>query len=160
MASHTQPETSLPALFLQRMASWLGPEFGPFVEALTAPSDIGLRVNTLKISPHEFEGRSPFPLRPVPWCPEGFVVTDPEARPGTHPYHEAGLYYLQDPSAMAAGVLLNPQPGEWVLDLCAAPGGKTTHIWLADGEPGRPGGERNSPPAGLALAKNLRPAWG
>ncbi|RME37283.1 MAG: RsmB/NOP family class I SAM-dependent RNA methyltransferase, partial [Thermoflexia bacterium] len=155
MASHTQPETSLPALFLQRMASWLGPEFGPFVEALTAPSDIGLRVNTLKISPHEFEGRSPFPLRPVPWCPEGFVVTDPEARPGTHPYHEAGLYYLQDPSAMAAGVLLNPQPGEWVLDLCAAPGGKTTHLAARMENRGVLVANEIHPRRVLALAKNL-----
>ncbi len=118
----------LPPLFLQRMAAWLGPEFPAFLEALQAPHPTGLRVNSLKISPEAFSARSPFPLQPVPWCPEGFVVPEATARPGIHPYHEAGLYYLQDPAAMLAAPLLAPQPGEWVLDLCAAPGGKTTHL--------------------------------
>ncbi|MCS7281875.1 MAG: RsmB/NOP family class I SAM-dependent RNA methyltransferase [Anaerolineae bacterium] len=145
----------LPSLFLQRMAGWLGPEFGPFLEALTASPTVGLRVNTLKISPQDFATRSPFPLEPVPWCPEGFVVTDREARPGTHPYHEAGLYYLQDPSAMAAGVLLDPQPGEWVLDLCAAPGGKTTHLAARMGNEGVLVANEIHPRRVLALAKNL-----
>ncbi|MBC7227152.1 MAG: RsmF rRNA methyltransferase first C-terminal domain-containing protein [Thermoflexales bacterium] len=117
-----------PPLFLQRMAAWLGPEFPAFLEALQAPHLPGLRVNSLKISPADFQARSPLPLQPVPWCPEGFVVPEPTARPGIHPYHEAGLYYLQDPAAMLAAPLLSPQPGEWVLDLCAAPGGKTTHL--------------------------------
>lgn len=137
------------------MAEWLGPEFGPFLEAMTAPPDVGLRVNTLKLSPQDFLARSPFPLEPVPWCPEGFVVSDPAARPGTHPYHEAGLYYLQDPSAMAAGVLLDPQPGEWVLDLCAAPGGKTTHLAARMGNEGVLVANEIHPRRVLALAKNL-----
>ena len=64
----------LPPLFLQRMAAWLGPEFSAFLEALQAPPALGLRVNLLKISPADFMARSPFPLQPVPWCPEGFVV--------------------------------------------------------------------------------------
>jgi 16S rRNA C967 or C1407 C5-methylase (RsmB/RsmF family)/NOL1/NOP2/fmu family ribosome biogenesis protein len=68
-----------------------------------------------------------FNLTPVPWCPTGFYY-DPETRPGLHPYHAAGAYYLQEPSAMAPAELLDPQPGERVLDLCAAPGGKTTQI--------------------------------
>ncbi|WP_322798176.1 RsmB/NOP family class I SAM-dependent RNA methyltransferase [Thermoflexus sp.] len=118
----------LPERFLERMQAWLGPEVGAFLQALAGPYRTGLRVNTLKIAPEAFRARSPFPLSPVPWCPEGFVIEDPEARPGLHPYHAAGLYYLQDPSAMAAAVLLDPQPGEWVLDLAAAPGGKTTHL--------------------------------
>jgi len=117
-----------PDRFVERMQAWLGPEAEIFLRALAGPYRTGLRVNTLKIDPEAFRARSPFPLSPVPWCPEGFVIEDPEARPGLHPYHAAGLYYLQDPSAMAAAVLLDPQPGEWVLDLAAAPGGKTTHI--------------------------------
>ncbi len=123
MQMHTFPER-----FVQRMQAWLGPEAPAFLEALAGPYRTGLRVNTLKIAPEAFRARSPFPLSPVPWCPEGFVIEDPEARPGLHPYHATGLYYLQDPSAMAAAVLLDPQPGEWVLDLAAAPGGKTTHL--------------------------------
>ncbi len=119
---------TFPERFVRRMRVWLGPEAEPFLQALSGPYRTGLRVNTLKIDPEAFRSRSPFPLSPVPWCPEGFVIEDLEARPGLHPYHAAGLYYLQDPSAMAAAILLDPQPGEWVLDLAAAPGGKTTHI--------------------------------
>lgn len=117
-----------PERFVERMQGWLGSEADVFLAALAGPYRTGLRVNTLKIAPEAFRARSPFPLSPVPWCPEGFVIEDPEVRPGLHPYHAAGLYYLQDPSAMAAAVLLDPQPGEWVLDLAAAPGGKTTHL--------------------------------
>jgi 16S rRNA C967 or C1407 C5-methylase (RsmB/RsmF family)/NOL1/NOP2/fmu family ribosome biogenesis protein len=105
----------------------------PFQAALLGPPTAGLRVNRLKLEPEAFATISPFPLAPVPWCAEGFVLRDlpgavAAARPGRHPYHAAGLYYLQDPSAMAAAELLLPQPGERVLDLSAAPGGKATHI--------------------------------
>ena len=69
----------------------------------------------------------PFEGEAVPWEAQG-VYYDPTARPGLHPYHEAGVYYLQEASAMSAVSLLDPQPGERVCDLCAAPGGKTTQI--------------------------------
>ena len=68
-----------------------------------------------------------FGLKKIPWARDGYYY-DSETRPGRHPYHEAGLYYIQEPSAMAVTELLDPQPGERVLDLCAAPGGKTTQI--------------------------------
>lgn len=119
--------SDLPDAFLQRMATLLGDEYPTFLEALQRPPDVGLRVNTLKVSPATFRTLAPFSLEPVPWCPEGFVVIGGDP-PGKHPYHSAGLYYLQDPSAMAVGEVLAPQPGEWVLDLCAAPGGKATHL--------------------------------
>lgn len=118
----------IPELFLERMTSLLREEVSQFAQALRLPGPPALRVNTLKITPASFAERSPFPLEQVPWCPEGFVVTDLQARPALHPYHSAGLYYLQDPAAMLAAVLLDPQPGECVLDLCAAPGGKATHL--------------------------------
>ncbi|HHP51624.1 MAG TPA: hypothetical protein ENM97_07780 [Moorella mulderi] len=119
---------NLPEGFQSRIKTLLPGEAEDFLRALAGEEAAGLRVNTLKISPEGFRARSPFPLEPVPWCPEGFIVKDRSARPALHPYHFAGLYYLQDPSAMLAGVILNPQPGEWVLDLCAAPGGKATHL--------------------------------
>ncbi len=88
---------------------------------------MGLRVNTLKLSPQYFERAMPFLLTPIPWCPAGFTLPA-ETRPGKHPYHAAGLYYLQDPAAMAVAEILAPQPAERVLDLSAAPGGKSTHL--------------------------------
>ena len=118
---------SFPPLFLSRMQRQLGDEYDAFLASYHQPPDIGLRVNTLKLSPEEFESISPFQLTPIPWAPAGFILPS-DSRPGKHPYHTAGLYYLQDPSAMAVAELLAPQPGERVLDLAAAPGGKATHI--------------------------------
>ena len=109
------------------MHDLLGDEFTPFLARYDQPASVGLRVNTLKLSPEAFQALSPFPLSPIPWSPAGFQVIG-AAQPGKHPYHAAGLYYLQEPSAMAVAELLNPQPGERVLDLSAAPGGKTTHL--------------------------------
>ena len=118
----------LPKAFLSRMAELLGEEFPAFLKALTeGKRTYGLRVNTLKLPPEAFQRISPWPLRPIPWCQEGFYYPE-EARPGPHPFFYAGLYYIQEPSAQAVGVLLDPKPGERVLDLAAAPGGKTTHL--------------------------------
>jgi len=118
----------LPKAFLSRMAELLGEEFPLFLKALTEGGrTYGLRVNTLKLFPDAFQRISPWPLRPIPWCPEGFYYPE-EARPGPHPFFYAGLYYIQEPSAQAVGVLVDPRSGERVLDLAAAPGGKTTHL--------------------------------
>jgi NOL1/NOP2/sun family putative RNA methylase len=111
------------------MRHLLGDEFGAFLESYNQPPSAGLRLNTLKITPEAFQSISPFSLSPIPWCPSGFLIeNEPQPSPGKHPYHAAGLYYLQDPSAMAVAELFNPQPGDIVLDLAAAPGGKTTHL--------------------------------
>ena len=113
----------LPEAFLERMKHQLGEEYPDFLQSLERPRAVALRYNPLK-------GEAPamdFAGEPVPWEPMGFYY-DPEARPGLHPYHEAGVYYLQEASAMAPVALLDPRPGEKVLDLCAAPGGKTTQI--------------------------------
>ncbi|MCO5179824.1 MAG: RsmF rRNA methyltransferase first C-terminal domain-containing protein [Anaerolineae bacterium] len=118
-----------PAEFLARMRDLLGTEeYAAFRQAFEQPPRAGLRVNTLKISIPDFISIAPFSLAPVGrWEPAGFIVTD-ESRPGRHPYHDAGLYYLQEPSAMAAAALLSATPGERVLDLAAAPGGKATQL--------------------------------
>ncbi len=113
----------LPEAFLQRISAQLGPEYPAFLESLTRPRAVALRFNPLKGE----APRLPFVGERVPWEPQGFYY-DPAARPGLHPYHEAGVYYLQEASAMSAVALLDPQPGERVLDLCAAPGGKSTQI--------------------------------
>ena len=112
----------LPAEFLERMEKQLGAEFPAFLRSLERPRAVALRFDPRKKRPV-----LPFAQETVPWEPNGLYY-DPTARPGLHPYHEAGVYYLQEASAMAPVALLDPQPGEWVLDLCAAPGGKTTQI--------------------------------
>ncbi|WP_153126391.1 RsmF rRNA methyltransferase first C-terminal domain-containing protein [Peribacillus tepidiphilus] len=117
----------LPKDFIVKMKGLLKDEYEAFIKSYGENKSQGLRVNTLKVSIDEFLEISPFTLEKIPWVKEGFFYKD-EERPGKHPYHEAGLYYIQEPSAMAVGEMMDPQPGEKVLDLCAAPGGKTTHI--------------------------------
>ena len=112
----------LPQAFLTRMQQQLGDEYPAFLESLERPRAVALRFDPQKPIPS-----LPFVKEPVPWEPMGYYY-DPQARPGLHPYHEAGVYYLQEASAMSAVALLDPQPGETVCDLCAAPGGKSTQI--------------------------------
>ncbi|MEF2837560.1 MAG: RsmB/NOP family class I SAM-dependent RNA methyltransferase [Oscillospiraceae bacterium] len=130
----------LPEAFLLRIQQQLGEEYDNFLKSLERPRAVALRFNPLK-------GQRPvlpFVQQPVPWEEEGFYY-DPEARPGLHVYHEAGVYYLQEASAMSPVFLLDPQPGEKICDLCAAPGGKTTQI------AGRMGGE------GFLLCNEINP---
>lgn len=119
--------TALPPAFIARMRALLGAEADAFFASYARPTVSGLRVNTLKTTPGAFAAISPWPLDPVPWTPDGYFVAD-DARPGRHPFHAAGLYYLQEPSAMAVVEALDVRPGQAVLDLAAAPGGKATQI--------------------------------
>ena len=125
----------LPPVYLQSMQRLLKDEYAAFLEVYAAPAKTGLRANTLKISPKELAERLPYRLRPVEWCPTGFELSaepaDEQTSPGKHPDHAAGLYYLQEPSAMLVAELLDPQPGERVLDLCAAPG-TLGHVFFDD----------------------------
>ena len=110
----------LPVLFEERMRRMLLPEeYEQFLKSYEREQYHALRVNTLKIRRKEFLERGLFDLEPVPWCENGFYYGENE-RPGKHPFHEAGLYYIQEPSAMSAAALADVQPGEYVLDLCAA----------------------------------------
>ncbi len=118
-----------PPEFVSRMERRLGVELPAFLAAL-GESRTGLRLNTLRLSTKEFERIAPFPLEPLGFPSTGYMLSE-ETRAGRDPYHAAGLYYLQDPSAMVAGAVLDPHPGERVIDLAAAPGGKTTHIAAA-----------------------------
>ncbi|WP_342555325.1 RsmB/NOP family class I SAM-dependent RNA methyltransferase [Paenibacillus sp. FSL R7-0652] len=117
----------LPLGFAERMQCLLGEEFESFMKSYEQSPHAGLRVNTLKISKEQFEDIAPFELRPIAWCETGFYVSH-GVKPGLHPYYHAGLYYIQEPSAMAPVEQLKVQPGDRVLDLCAAPGGKSTQI--------------------------------
>ncbi|NLM55137.1 MAG: hypothetical protein GX195_09425 [Firmicutes bacterium] len=118
---------SLPQEFLHKMAGLLGEDYPAFAASLAGTSCQGLRINTLRVSVGDFLSLSPWDLTPIPWCSTGFYYRESD-RPGKHIYHFAGMYYIQEPSAMAVAEYVAPQPGEWVLDLAAAPGGKTTHL--------------------------------
>lgn len=117
---------NLPIEFVERMKSGLGENFEKFLSSYDRPAEKGLRVNTLKISAEEFKKISPFSLEQVPWEENGFYVADEGL--GKTLYHAAGLYYVQEPSAMCAAPELGVKKGERVLDLCSAPGGKGTSL--------------------------------
>lgn len=118
---------NLPQAFLERIQTQLGSEYDDFLASYADEPSYGLRINPLKGAPDAISPELPFVLSPVAWTPEGYHA-DPGEHPGRHPLHEAGVYYIQDPSAMSIVSLLDPRPGEMILDLCAAPGGKSTQI--------------------------------
>ncbi|MDR1765080.1 MAG: RsmB/NOP family class I SAM-dependent RNA methyltransferase [Lachnospiraceae bacterium] len=133
-----------PKEFLERVEGQLGGEYRAFLACLVNPPVHGLRLNPLKwvsrglVDPGTYT-RHQTPdtdalkgvlgglVDPIPWAKHGYYYQEP-ARPGLHPFHDIGLYYLQEPSAMAVAALVDGKPGEWVADLCAAPGGKTTQL--------------------------------
>lgn len=150
----------LPEAFLNRMRQMLGSEYEEFLAAAQGERHQALRLNSLKtgrngktvseafngVAEQELaEGLRKSRLMPVPWAENGYYY-EAGLQPGKHPFHEAGLYYIQEPSAMAPAELLEVRPGDRVLDLCAAPGGKSTQ--LAAKLKGR----------GLLLANEIHPA--
>lgn len=135
----------LPEQFLERMQEMLGEEYPEFLQSFEREHYRALRINTGKVDVEAFLSCSPFELRAVPWTKNGFYYKE-EEQPGKHPFHEAGVYYIQEPSAMAPVPFLEVVPGERVLDLCAAPGGKTTQI--ADALKGQ----------GLLVSNEIHPA--
>lgn len=119
----------LPVQFKDRMIQLLGEEeFAQYEQSFYEERMYGLRVNTSKISTQEFEKIAPFEIKPIPWIENGFYYDGTKVSPAKHPYYHAGLYYLQEPSAMTPANLLPIEPGDCVLDLCAAPGGKATEL--------------------------------
>jgi len=120
----------LPTAFTDRMKNMLQEEYEDFLASYGNEKHQSLRLNSLKVRKNIFLSQTPFKLQPVSWAAEGFYYGKEDA-PGKHPYHEAGVYYIQEPSAMAPVSFLDVRPGERVLDLCAAPGGKSTQIGAA-----------------------------
>lgn len=128
----------LPEKFENRMRElWGDEEFERYRECLGEKVYKAVRVNTLKVSAGGFVEIAPWKLERVPWTENGFYYEDREEKgsgnffselPSKHPYYYAGLYYLQEPSAMAPAQLLPIEPGDRVLDICAAPGGKSTEL--------------------------------
>lgn len=124
----------LPPAFVEEMKDLFGKlpgvsvsELPAFLESFQKERSYGLRRNPLKYTREEFEREMPFSLERIPWAEEGYFYKKGE-QPGKSPYHEAGAFYMQEPSAMIVAKLLSAKPGERILDLCAAPGGKSTQI--------------------------------
>jgi NOL1/NOP2/sun family putative RNA methylase len=118
----------LPTRFLERMRPLLGDQLESFQTALEGQREYAIRTNTLKLTRDELTFTlRPLPFAFIPWCEAGLYATR-DWRLGSHALHHAGAFYVQEPSAMAVAEVLAAQPGERVLDLCAAPGGKSTHI--------------------------------
>jgi NOL1/NOP2/sun family putative RNA methylase len=140
--------TTLPPSYISCMSRLLGNDMAAFLRSYEQPRTFGLRLNPLKLRAGDRVTQNLiglFGLKPIPWCSDGYFYEE-SIRPGRYPFHAAGLYYIQEPSAMIAAELLDPQPGEIVLDLAAAPGGKTTQI------AGKMNGE------GLLIANEIHPA--
>lgn len=118
----------LPIAFLENMKQLLTEnDYQAYLKSFDDPRYYGLRANTCKLSPDTLQEIAPFSLSSVPWCESGFYYTEQE-RPAKHPYYHAGLYYLQEPSAMTPAATLPISPNDRVLDICAAPGGKATQL--------------------------------
>ena len=119
---------NLPDKFEKKMKDLLGDEFSDYIKCYEEPRFYGLRVNTKKISVEKFKEICPFEIHPIPWIENGFYYDGDHVQPAKHPYYFAGLYYLQEPSAMTPANRLPVEPGDKVLDVCAAPGGKATEL--------------------------------
>lgn len=131
---------NLPIEFEKKMKAFLGNEWDDFLYSYDNNRFQALRFNTLKVQSTEERMRILKVLgissdKKVSWANEAYYF-DENVRPGKHPYHEMGLYYIQEPSAMSAAALLAPKPGMRVLDLCAAPGGKSTQLATYLGDSG------------------------
>ena len=117
----------LPEQFSERMKNMLGEEYEEFENSYAREKMQALRFNPLKGEKEAFLKKVPFSLQQVSWSENGYYYEKEDA-PGKHPYHEAGVYYIQEPSAQLPASLLQACPGERILDLCSAPGGKATQI--------------------------------
>ena len=117
----------LPDKYIQNMKSLLQDEYESYLESFNIQRMYGLRINTSKISVNDFLKINPFNLTPIPWTNDGFYFSDTD-KPSKHPYYYAGLYYLQEPSAMLPAQVLPIDENDIVLDACAAPGGKSSKL--------------------------------
>ena len=123
--------SQLPELFVQRERALLGPRFDAMFSYPGQGAVRGASVNALRCTPQQFAALADFPLEASPFCASAFMVPQPDWKPGRHPYHHAGAFYAQEPSASAPAALLDVHPGMRVADLCAAPGGKTSQLAAA-----------------------------
>ncbi len=145
----------LPEVFSEEMKRLLGEDFPIWMKCLDEKESFrGLRINTQKIGKEELQRLLPFELTPVPWTENGCYI-DGDGKASRHPAYAAGLYYLQEPSAMTPAACLPVEEGDRVLDLCAAPGGKATELAAKLGGTGILVANDISNSRAKALLKNL-----
>lgn len=118
----------LPVPFIQKMKTLLKAEFEAFIKTYEEERAAGVRIHPLKISKEKWETIAPFSIEKIPFVENGYYYSYTSSEPGKHPYHFAGVYYIQEPSAMFVAQLLDVTEEDIVLDLCASPGGKSTQI--------------------------------
>ena len=119
---------NLPERFLNDVKELLGEEFDDFIKSYEQKKTTAIRVNTMKMEKDRLKGLLDCNTEDIPWAEEGLYYDEYEYKPGRNPLHDAGAYYLQEPSAMSVVPKADIQEGDRVLDMCAAPGGKSTYI--------------------------------
>ncbi len=124
----------LPEKFKERMKELLGDEYNEYLSAIEKEPVKAFRVNTDKISVQDFMKISELCNEKIPYCDTGFYLNHKKA--GNHPYHHAGMIYIQEPGAMMPAECIDVKKGLTVLDMCAAPGGKSTQLKNKIGEDG------------------------
>ena len=122
--------------FEQRERTLLGERYETLYSAPSKTAARGVTVNLLRCTPEWFADHAGLSVSPSPFCSAGLLIEDPAVKLGRHPYHHAGAFYSQEPSASAPAAMLDVQPGMKVLDLCAAPGGKSSQLAAALGGEG------------------------
>lgn len=149
---------NLPQEYCDNMRELLGEdEFNEYIKSFDKKSDMAVRINTLKISVDEWNEISSFDMCPISWTDKGFVINNSDKTIlSKHPYYFAGLYYIQEPSAMIPAAILPVEEGDRVLDLCAAPGGKATELAAKLNGTGILVANDISVSRAMALAKNLQ----
>jgi 16S rRNA C967 or C1407 C5-methylase (RsmB/RsmF family)/NOL1/NOP2/fmu family ribosome biogenesis protein len=149
---------SLPAAYADRLRPLLGQDTDAFLASYAQPPLHGLRVNPARVTLERLRALTGWELEPIPWAPTGAYI-EPDHHAGAHPYHAAGLYYLQEPTAMAVAERAGIEPGDLVLDIAAAPGGKSTQVAAMLGDEGVIVANEIHPARIKALGENLE-RWG
>jgi ftsJ-like methyltransferase len=123
--------SSLPKAFLREMEDLLGYEYQAFLDSYRDEKTSAIRVNTLKLPIERFKDLGLFNIDferdKISWAEEGYYLSG-DVNPGKNTLHDAGAYYIQEPSAMSVVGQTPISEGDRILDLCAAPGGKSTYI--------------------------------
>lgn len=148
----------LPEQYRENMKELLGAEYSEYINSFSEKSYTAFRMNTSKISLKEWQEINPFSTSEIAWIEKGFYYDSEKDNPSKHPYYYAGLYYIQEPSAMIPASLLPVEKGDKVLDLCAAPGGKATELGARLDGTGLLVANDISVSRTMALAKNLQMA--